>query len=161
MTEDLAAQLGIIAFCSYLAYGVARWAAEIDPLEWSAVCAVALLIALVGYPIMLLTTGRLALVAMAAFVLAVMVGANLGLGTRDQGRRDNEARHTRTLAYVATLGPCADCASGDLQRRPCDECGVVHCDACSLRHRPYRDGRQSPCPTSPATRARPHGAEEA
>ncbi len=140
VTEEGAAAVAVVAFCCYGAFGIGRWAATLVPLEWAAVAAIALIGGLLVWGPLMLMTGRPALVALALFVLAVVLGAHRGMIAREKTQQEDQAREARMLAYVATLGPCVVCASGDLQRRPCHTCGKTHCEACSLTHR-----RQSSC----------------
>jgi hypothetical protein len=147
MTEDTIAAVALVALACAWSYACAKFAAQTNPLTWGAIFAAALL---QGLGFMLLSSaappGRPSFVAAALWLLALVIGAHRGRLMLEHKVRADTEHEARLLAYVATLGPCAVCGSGDLQRRQCDVCHSVFCSACSLRHRPYRNARQAPCP---------------
>jgi hypothetical protein len=146
-TQNAVLMGGLVVFSLYWAYACAKMAAETHPLHWGAVFGAALLLmggAIVPYQIQ---SPRYQFLAAAAYLFAVVIGANRGTVALERTIRAEDEKHKRLLAYVATLGPCVMCGSGDLQRRQCDTCGVVHCAACRFKHRPYRDGHEAACPS--------------
>lgn len=138
----------LVAVGCTLAYGFAQMAAKTHPLDWGTVFAAALMEALAFYIVyMSAPAGDATIAAVAAWFVALLLGANRGTVALEKRHRDDRARDDRALAYVASLGPCSTCGSGDLDRRPCDTCHAVLCLACSLKH---RRGYDAPCPAATA-----------
>jgi hypothetical protein len=55
MSEALVTQIGIVVFCGYGVYSIARHAAAVDPLTWPDVFIAAGAMALFGWPLVLTT----------------------------------------------------------------------------------------------------------